>query len=169
MEKTHWKKLYNPNYFGAWRFQDGKDIVLTIDHMANEIVTGENGKKEECVVMYFREDEKPLICNVTNSKTISKLFKTPYIEEWSGRRIQLYLDKNVRFGKEIVEGVRVRDYLPAITEAATTCTGCGNIIEAAGKMNPQQVAIYTSKKFGRPLCSACAKQEGEKNRKLDVL
>lgn len=36
MSKTHWKKLTNPNYLGAYSIDDGKDIVLTIKNVANE-------------------------------------------------------------------------------------------------------------------------------------
>ena len=110
MSKTHWRKLYNPNYFGTYCFDDDKDIVLTIKSVAQENVVGEGGRSAMCTVMHFAENVKPLICNKTNCKTIEKLFKTPIIEEWSGRKIQLYADHNVRFGKEIVEGVRVRPF-----------------------------------------------------------
>ena len=41
MTKTHWKKLYNPNYFGAWCFEPGKDMVLTVDHVIQEVVSDE--------------------------------------------------------------------------------------------------------------------------------
>ena len=169
--KTHWKNLYNPNYFGCYCFADDNDIVLTIRKVTRELVTGEGGKQEECTVMYFKENVKPLICNKTNCKAISKLFKTPYIEEWSGRRIQLYPDRNVKFGRDIVEGVRVRPFHPAVEEEKEIkCGECGNVIEKFENMTPQQLAAYTAKKYGKPLCAACAaKAKAEIEKGDDVL
>ena len=43
---THWKKLTNPDYLGAYSLEDGKDIVLTIERVQVETVTGPEGKKE---------------------------------------------------------------------------------------------------------------------------
>ena len=156
MSKTHWKKLYNPNYFGTYCFEDDTDIILTIKSIAQENVVGEGGRSELCNVMHFMENVKPLICNKTNCKTIEKLFKTPIIEEWCGRKIQLYADHNVRFGKEIVEGVRIRPFLPKIDSQEVKCSDCGNNIQPANGMNAQQLAGYTQKKYGAPLCAECA-------------
>ena len=169
--KTHWKKLMDSsNYFGCYCFEDDKDIVLTIKKVTRELVTGEGGKQEECTVMYFKEDVKPLICNKTNCKAISKLFKTPYIEEWTGRRIQLYADRNVRFGKDIVEGVRVRAFHPKVEDAVIKCSDCGNVIVAYENMSPEQLATYTSKKYGKALCAICAaKAKAESEKGEDVL
>lgn len=169
MSETHWKKLYNPNYFGCYCFESGKDIVLTIEKMVQENVVGEGGRSELCTVMYFKEDVKPLICNKTNCKTIAKLFKTPIIEKWCGRKIQLYADNNVKFGKEIVQGVRVRSFLPKVEIAVPTCLDCKKPIQGAGNMNAQQMAAYTQKKYGRALCADCATKEANKGKEGDVL
>ena len=170
--KTHWKKLMDSSkYFGCYCFEDDKDIIVTISNVAREMVIGEGGKSEECLVIHFTGNIKPLICNSTNCKAISKLFKTPYIEEWAGRRIQLYPDRNVKFGRDIVEGVRVRPFHPTVEkEEEIKCGGCGNVIEKFENMSPQQLASYTAKKYGKPLCAKCAavaKAESEKGE--DVL
>ena len=90
MSETHWKKLINPDYLGAYSLDPGKDMVLTIRQVKKEMVTGADGKKEECIVCYWQEDQKPMILNVTNCKMITKLLKTPYIEHWAGHRIQIF-------------------------------------------------------------------------------
>lgn len=85
---THWKKLTNPDYIGAYAIEDGKDLVLTIAYVRQESVIGSDGKKEECIVCHFSEkDAKPMILNVTNCKTISKLYGTPLIEQWAGKKV----------------------------------------------------------------------------------
>ena len=59
MRLTHWKKLSNPNYLGAYSIEDNKDLILTISKVQQETVTGPDGKKDECIVCYFSESEKP--------------------------------------------------------------------------------------------------------------
>lgn len=167
--KTHWKKLHNPDYLGAYALTPGQDLVATIRAVKSEIVIGPDGKKEECMVMHFMEKEiKPMIMNSTNSKTISKLFKTPYIEEWSGRKIQIYIDHVKAFG-EVVEALRIRQFLPKSTDADTKCLDCGQVIQAAGNMSAKQVADYTIRKYGKPLCSECAAKLKEAQASNDVL
>ena len=176
MEKTqtHWKKLYNPNYFGCYCFEDGKDIIATIASVGNETIVGEKGKKEEVTIIHFKEKElKPLICNKTNSKIISKIFQTPFIEEWVDRKIQMYPDRNVTFGKETVEGVRVRPFIPKVTESESKCQDCKAIIKPTDTMTVPQIVDYTNRKYGKALCTTCAgkmkeKLEAEKG-KGDVL
>lgn len=166
--KTHWKKLHNPNYLGSYAFQPGKDIVSTIKMVQNEMVIGSDGKKEECTVMHFAETGiKPMIVNATNAKQIQKLFKTPYIEEWRGRKIQLYVDCNVRVGKEIVEGIRVRPFPPK--EAEYKCADCEQTVAESGGKTVQQIVQSTQKKYGVALCGACATKRFEEKKKEDVL
>ena len=111
-KKTHWKKLSNPNYLGAYALTPGEDMVLTIDTAKNEEVTNPSGKKEECLVLHFKEkDIQPMILNVTNAKQIERIYDTPYIEDWSGKRIQLYIAQVSAFG-ETVDALRIRPQAP---------------------------------------------------------
>lgn len=109
---THWKRLHNPNYIGAYALQPNEEPVFTIARVGMEMVVGTDGKKEECCVMHFQErDVKPMILNVTNSKTLERMYGTPYIEEWPGRKVQLYAAKVNAFGTE-VEALRIRPKEP---------------------------------------------------------
>lgn len=159
---THWKKLNNPDYLGAYALDPGKDMVLTIKGVTNEMITGADGKKEECMVMRFAENVKPLVLNATNAKTIESLFKTPYIEKWAGRKIQLYSDRVKAFG-ETVDAIRIRNYLPKVqTDKTQACVDCGQVVTATEKMNAAQVAIFSQTRFGRILCPGCLKEVMEK-------
>lgn len=159
---THWKKLHNPDYLGAYALNPGQDLIATISTVGNEMVTGPDGKKEECMVMHFAErDVKPMIINSTNAKTITKLLKTPYIEEWSGGKIQIYTAEVKAFG-EVVEALRIRPFLPKLeSDKPIPCSECGKNIAAYGKMNPHQMAEYTQKQYGKALCSECAMKLAE--------
>ena len=111
MEKlTHWKKLINPDYLGAYSLDGLAELNVTIENVVREMVTGTGGKKEECTVAYLK-DQKPFIINRTNGKTITKALKTPYVEEWVGKSITLYATTTKVAGEE-VECLRVRPVAP---------------------------------------------------------
>lgn len=108
LPKTHWKKLYNPNYMGAWSINQGQEIILTIESVRFEGVKGMKGRSEDCTVIYWKQDQKPFILNKTNAKSITKSIGSPYIEDWAGHNIKLYVDPNVEAFGDIVEALRVR-------------------------------------------------------------
>lgn len=163
---THWKKLTDPDYLGAYAFQPGQDLIVTIKYVANEIVTGADGKKESCSVMHFVENDiKPLVLNATNNKTIAKALKTPYVEHWAGKKIQLFVQPNVKAFGDVVDAVRVRPFLPV--EKELICADCGKKIESFGKTKADVLAKYTLSKYGRMLCSDCATKAAETNKPVD--
>lgn len=153
----HWKRMINTDYLGAYSLDDGCDMVLTIRSVGRELVTSTGGKKEECVVAHFFEDVKPMILNRTNLKMIQKIYSTPFIDEWVGRKIQVYQDKT-RFGGDIVECLRIRPSVPH-QAPALKCAACGSEIRPANGMSSEQVAKYTAGKYGAQLCAACAAQK----------
>lgn len=93
--------------------------------------------------------------NATNSKTIQKIYKTPYIEDWIGRKIQIFATP-VKVGKEVVDALRIKPFVPQQTVTVTKCADCNAEIQGAGKLTAQQVAQYTYQKYGKSLCSDCA-------------
>lgn len=163
---THWKKLTNPDYLGAYAFQPGQELIVTIKYVANELVTGSDGKKESCSVMHFVENDiKPLVLNATNNKTIAKALKTPYVEHWAGKKIQLFVQPNVKAFGDVVDAVRVRPFLPV--EKELKCADCGKTIEGYGKTSAEVVAKHTLQSYGRMLCSECAKKLKEASTPTD--
>ena len=108
---THWKQLKNPDYIGAYALQPGEELILTIKSSGLEQVAGTDGKKQDCIVVYFMEAFKPMILNNTNAKTISKIHGTPYMEQWSGKKIQIYARRIRAFGED-VDALRIRDFVP---------------------------------------------------------
>jgi hypothetical protein len=153
MTQTHWKKLHNPDYLGAYALDPGKDIIVTIKSVQNEQVIGPDGKKEECTVARFMEQVKPMILNVTNSKIIEKMYATPYIEEWAGKKIQIYTANIKAFG-DMVEALRIRPTAPKIIELI--CDECKGPILAHQGATADQIAKHTANKYGVPLCAVCA-------------
>jgi hypothetical protein len=156
--------MTNPNYLGVYSLPEGRDIILTIKSVGQELVMGADGGKEQCVVMHFQEPVKPFICNKTNLKQITKLLKTPYVEHWTGHKIQIGSEKVKAFG-EIWDALRIRPYLPV--EKELICADCGKKIEGFGGKSAEVIAKYTLKNYGRCLCSDCATKASEANKKTD--
>lgn len=104
-QKTHWKRLINPDYIGAYALPNGEDMTVTIQHVGREMVTSTGGKKEECTVARL-VGQKPLILNVTNQKSIARLYG-PYIEDWAGKPVTLFAS-TTKLAGEMVECIRIR-------------------------------------------------------------
>jgi len=156
MALTHWKKLENPDYIGAYAFQPDERKTITISNVTREIVKGPDGKKEECTIVHFAEPEKPLILNACNGKMISKMAGTPYIEQWAGTRIVLAVERVKAFG-DVVDAVRVQNQkLPKAQTTIPPCTDCGREIGGTEKISSAQMVGATTKRFGVPLCAECA-------------
>jgi len=145
LTKTHWKKEYNYDYIGAYSLPtDGSDLILTIKDTKTEKVIGGDGKKQDCFVVYFAEkDSKPMILNRTNAKTIQKVYGTPYIEDWVGKKIQLYATSVNAFGT-VTDALRIRDFKPVVKEidisqAVAKLSAAANLeeVEAAFKSLPK--------------------------------
>lgn len=149
MEKTHWKQYQDTNYLGAYILEPNKDAIVTIKKVVKGEIVGENGEKSNGSLLYFEEYEKPLVLNSTNAQTITKIYDTPYVEDWVGKKIQLYQSQIRAFGADW-DVLRIRKWNPAI------CSECKNAIEAYQSMSAAQLAIYTYSKYKHPLCSNCA-------------
>lgn len=159
VQKHHWKESLPGDYLGAYSL-NGQDMVVTIQSAGPEIITGANGKKEECLVIHFRENILNMVCNRTNAKTITKVTGSAYVEDWVGKKITLY-PTTTKFGGEVVECIRVRPTAPK-QSAPIMCEKCGQQIMAAGNMTAEQIAEYGVKKYGKKLCIKCGKEVGEK-------
>jgi FKBP-type peptidyl-prolyl cis-trans isomerase 2 len=113
MKKTHWRKLDNPNYLGAYSLMDGsdKDLIVQIEKVVTETVKSDRGD-EACKVAYLK-GHKPMILNSTNSQTIAKVLDSPFIEDWKGKKVTLFVAKIKAFG-ERMDALRVRPHKPKI-------------------------------------------------------
>lgn len=110
-KKTHWRKLDNPNYLGAYSLLDGqtKSITVTIEKVVLEDVKNAQGS-ESCKVAYLK-GQKPMILNATNCKAIESVHGTPFIDDWAGKDIVLYVAKIKAFGEQI-DALRVKREKP---------------------------------------------------------
>lgn len=159
MSLTHFKRLTNPNYLGAYSLDGGTDIVLTIKELNVEPVIGSDGKKEDCAVCHWVENEKPMIMNVTNLKMIAKITGSDYIENWPGTKVRIGTEKVRAFGT-VTDALRIRDEKVA-DEKPVACEECGEVIKPCFGMSAKQWADYSKKKLGKSLCESCANKAAE--------
>ena len=141
MEKlTHWKKTFNPDFLGAHDFQPGEEITTVIEgfNEAQEIV-GSGGKKD-VVTALFLKGYKPFILNRTNAKLISKALKSPYMEQWTGKAIQLYVQTGVKAFGDVVDAVRVRPVAPRTEKPVLDMDRFKKMLDSieAGKFSTEQ-------------------------------
>lgn len=157
---THWKKLTNPNYIGAYAFEQGEEKTGTIDYVKSESVMNQEGKSEDCIVCHFKnKDLKPLILNKTNCKTMEKMYG-PYIENWAGKKITLCVKKVKAFG-DITDAVRVKNVKISEKAPDIKCEACGKVIKGMGQYGPDFVASKNKERYGKCLCIECGKKAQE--------
>ncbi len=111
-QTTHWKNLFpeKMKLLGSQNLNENEELVATIEKVAVEKVKNSTGRDENMPVISFT-NAPPMILNVTNSKSIATLYGESY-KNWAGKSIQLYATK-VRFGKDMVDGLRVRNIIPS--------------------------------------------------------
>lgn len=114
--RTHYRKAFDSPYLSSADIVE--PTVLTISHVTLEI---DHTKKTKDLfntahfadkVIRVGEKLKPMILNASNSKTMKGITGSPFIEDWINVRVTIYVDNNVRFGKETVEGLRISPHVP---------------------------------------------------------
>lgn len=109
-EHKHWKADFPADYLGAQHLTDGKDMIVQIRDVTKEWVQNQSGKEQK-VVVHFEGDVLPLILNKTNAKRIEKVVGSPYLDDWVGKKIQLYGEMVSAFGDTGL-AIRVREFAP---------------------------------------------------------
>lgn len=131
MKKTHWKAQDNPMYLGAYSLMgsDSDEVTAIIEKVVGEVVKTAKGA-ETCRVVYLK-GHKPMILNTTNSKIIEKMYDTPFIEDWVGKSITIYVAKIKAFG-EMMDALRIRSVEPVIKlpELTPNTENWANVIQA---------------------------------------
>lgn len=115
-EKTHYRKAFNSPYLSS------ADIVgPTVLTVARVTLEGDKTKKTKdlfntayFVEKFLREGEplKPMILNAHNSRTMRELTGSHFIDDWQNVPVTIYVDSNVKFGKDTVEGLRISHVAP---------------------------------------------------------
>ena len=115
-EKTHYRKAFNSPYLSSADIVE--PIVLTIKCVRLEKDRTKK-TKDEFNTAYFTAAElrpgealKPMILNAHNSKIVKNMTDSAFIEDWNNVPVTIYVDSNVRFGRDTVEGLRINPMPP---------------------------------------------------------
>ena len=151
------RKFMDKSFLGSWDVPDGGDLILTIDHVSRDDVQNEKGHEKKMALHFKERDYKPMICNTTNAKAISKAYGSTKVEDWENKKISIYKATISAFGST-QECLRVRDYAPKSDELY--CEVCGELItdhDAEGKTyKAKAIANNAFSKFGKYMCWDCA-------------
>lgn len=157
-------------FMGAEDIEPGQEPVLTIKNIYNGLVTLSRGKEKKDFIVFAEETVpgiktvRPLIVNATNRKTLRKLYKSVTADMLEGKKIQLFLEHNVRdpSSGEKVDGIRIRPVVPTSKPSSPIkCEECGKVIQAVGGYSAEDIARINKGRFGRALCAECSKKLSE--------
>jgi len=163
-EKTHYRKAFDSPYLSSADIVE--PTVLTISHVTLEL---DRTKKTKDLfnTAHFVEKElrpgeklKPMILNASNSKTIKSLTNSAFIDDWQNVRVTVYVDPSVRFGRELVEGLRISPKSPAKRTLTPTMTKTWENAKAAYKRDGNLVQVLAhleiADEYQAQLISECA-------------
>lgn len=154
-------------YLGAEDIDPGTEPILTIKAVYYAQVTLQRGKEFKDVIVFEEESVpglnkvRPLVVNATNRKTMRKLFGAATAEALVGKRIQLYLEHNVRDPStgDKVDGIRIRSRAPSAPRTTPlVCAECGEAIKGVGNYSAEDVARMNKARYGKEICAACSKK-----------
>ena len=151
------RKFMDKNFLGAWDVPEGGDLILTIDHAERQEVKNDKGTKVK-LTLHFKENVRPMVCNVTNGKAIALAHGSNNVEDWAGKKIAIYVAHDVPAFGGTTDALRVRKYAPKTEELI--CEECGEIISDVtidGKLLKAKVIANRAKtNYGKMMCFDCA-------------
>jgi len=156
-------------YLGADDLDSNVEPVLTIKNLYRGKVTLSRGKEVKNVIVFNEEkangvigDVRPMIVNSTNRQTLKKLYKQVTASALEGKKVQLFIEHNVRnpANGEMTDGIRIRDFIPKEGKAykAPKCAECGKDIAGISGFTAEQIAANTKQKYGKCLCVECGQK-----------
>jgi hypothetical protein len=95
----------------------GVGMLCTVAAVTQENVAKQGADPEMKWCLVLEESDKPLVLNSTNIQLCAKVFNSEDTDDWTGKKVVLYIDPNVSYGGKIVGGIRVR--APKTTAKAT--------------------------------------------------
>jgi len=112
-ENIHWRSVYKSDFLASWDLDD-RDELLTIDFAERKECKLARGNEIK-VVLNFKEktlsngvELKPMICNPTNSKILSRFVKSGIISDWNGFSVLISVKENKgKIGNS--EGLFIKD------------------------------------------------------------
>ena len=161
----HWKEFFDNTYTGAYEYKPNENRVVKIVNVVSQSVINPKTKKEEHrPIIYFDGNEKPMVANKTNCKSLQSMFGAN-VEDWVGKYVTLYrIERALRPTKENREGepgLRIKPADGPISDKPIICADCNEPIKAVGSFSAQRIAQRSMETFGVNLCMTCAQKRQE--------
>ena len=123
--RTHYRNVFKSDHLGVADLEDmiekGESLVFKIKDVKQEFNVSVAGRKGNHNIAYFNGNHKPLVLNATNSKILKKFSQgSSFIEDWTNKLIELYIDPNVKMKGEKVGGVRIKPVQPTLSKPLLT-------------------------------------------------
>lgn len=127
-KKSHYRKVFKSDHLSTYDLEDFIETGVLLEFTIKEVKqfdkdeTGKGGvkvagKNIAANIAYFKDPIKPMVLNATNSAIMAKLTGSSFVDDWKDVIVELFILKNIKFGKETVEGIRIKEEPPkAITE-----------------------------------------------------
>ena len=123
-DKTHYRKAFNSPYLSSADIVEPTNLtILNVKLEADQT----HKTKDSFNTAYFVEQEirpgeklKPMILNAINSRAMKDLAGSHYIDDWNNISVTIFVDSNVRFGRDTVEGLRISTVPPNLIKPDLT-------------------------------------------------
>lgn len=163
----HFRAVFDSPYLSSADIFE--PATLTIARATQELDKTKK-TKDTFNTVYFQEKEirpgeklKPMILNATNSKMLFKLTGSPFIEDWAGRRIVVYVETGIKFGRDTVDGLRIRPATERKTLTPDQTQAWDNAKAAFkrdGNLDKVLARVDISDEHQEQLKTECAPQDG---------
>lgn len=160
--KNHYRKVLKSDHLGIADLEDLIEekviLVFTIKEVKQEWNVSVAGKKGNFNIAYFNEPIKPLVLNATNSKVVRNITGSPFVEDWKGVCVELYIDPTVKMKGDVVGGVRLRPgvkVLPELKEGTQAFTNAIKHIKGGGSWDKVEARFSVSEEIKNKVEEAC--------------
>jgi len=136
-DKTHYRKAFNSPYLSSADITEPTNLTIARVSLDKDKT---KKSKDDFNTAYFQEKEirsgevlKPMILNATNSRVVKALAGSSFIDDWVSVPVTVYVDPNVKYMGDKVEGLRISTEKPAISKKELkpdNATAWGNAKEA---------------------------------------
>jgi hypothetical protein len=110
----HWKKPFKSDHLSSSDI-GGAVLVLTIEYVKQEICKSQSGDELANVAYFTDKKFKPMRLNVGNSANVKKFSGNKAdTDDWKMIPVSIYVDPKVRFGRDTVEGLRIKPIQPRV-------------------------------------------------------
>lgn len=122
--RTDWRKFRKSTHLASADLDilksEGKSLIFNIKEVKYQQKVNVSGTKMDGFFCYFKEPIKSLKLNTSNLLVLSNFVKNKgiemndiyVVENYKDLRIELFVDRNVKFMGDIVDGVRINPVQP---------------------------------------------------------